>query len=98
MKLEENRLTGESPCRIRPWPQSEQAIGQARLRGAARIRVPDFSDFLFGGVVQPVLIGRDARRRAESHVPVATHHDPKRPPAMIAAHSHELRDQAPSAG
>ena len=30
-------------------------------------------------------------------LPVAAHHDPQRPPAMIAAHGHELRDQAPSA-
>ena len=98
IKLEEKRLTGETPCRIGSWPQSEQAIGPARLLETVRIRLPDFCNFLFGVVVQPALIGLHARRRAESHVPVATHHDAERPPAVIAAHAHELRDQAPSAG
>lgn len=103
VNLKEKGLTGVAPCRIGPCrigpcPRSKEALGPgAAVRGDG-IGVSDFRDFLFGVVVQPALIRLHARGRAEPHVPIAAHHNPKRPPAVIAAQGHELRVKAPSAG
>ena len=63
----------------------EQAASQA-CGGGREAKVLDFH---FGLFAQPVLVGFDAGRRAESHLTVATCAPAERATAMVATDCHE---------